>query len=107
MKNKDEITIKVNTKEWTIYFVDENHDEINKCNHLFMSNMNPKELKIFILKEMPKKLTEQEIECVLEEAYLESYWVDRFSLDEMAHCIKKHKNKIKEQVQEIVNHHFD
>lgn len=107
MKNKDEITIKINTKEWTIYFVDENHSELNKRNRLFMSNVNPRELKMFVLKGMPKKLTKQEIECVLEEAYLESYLVDKFSMDEMVRCIKKHKNEINEQTQEIINHHFD
>lgn len=107
MKNKDEIKIKINTKEWTIYFVDENHSELNENNHLFMSNINPKELKIFILKGVPKKLTQQEVEYVLRGAYLESYWVDKFSMDAMARCIKKHKNEINEKIQEIVNHHFD
>lgn len=107
MKNKDEITIKINTKEWAIYFVDENHSELNENNHLFMSNVNPREFKIFILQGLPKKLTQQELEYVLEFAYYRSYGIDEFCIGAMRSCRKKHKNEINEKIQEIVNHHFD
>lgn len=103
MKNKDEIKIKINTKEWTIYFVDEDNSELNECNRLFMSNVNPRELKMFVLKGMPKKLTQQELKYVLEFAYYRSYRFDESCINIM----KRHENEINEQIQEILKSQFD